>query len=283
MLSRVLELVQAQGWFDLTRPHEKTLYLTHGSAHCTILGRDGRPDTFVKFSDLIRLGGEAERCARASIDFRGLAPDFVGHVGDGPLEVLATRAERFRPLTGDMVRSGRDRAAVLAGLERFFTAMRATATAAPADHAWYPGMRHYFEAQGLGGEAARTLRELEPLLPTLPAMPQHGDFVINNLGLRPDRSLVVFDWEDHAAIALPGLDLFTLQTSLARALAEQGLDHPGLAAADRALLCRAMGIAPELYDRLRPACALAFRYLKRNYAPGIRERADELIAEALAA
>ena len=75
---------------------------------------------------------------------------------------------------------------------------------------------------------------LRAALQTLPPLPQHGDLVLNNLGLRPDRGLVVFDWEDYAATSLPGLDLFTLENSIQQDLEAQssmsraGLSRPAL-------------------------------------------------------
>jgi thiamine kinase-like enzyme len=43
----------------------------------------------------------------------------------------------------------------------------------------------------------------------LPEVPQHGDFVHNNLGRARD-TLYVFDWEDYGKVCLPGFDLAML-------------------------------------------------------------------------
>lgn len=40
----------------------------------------------------------------------------------------------------------------------------------------------------------------------LPRILQHGDFTVNNLGLRRHRP-VIYDWEDYAAVDLPGFDV----------------------------------------------------------------------------
>jgi len=42
---------------------------------------------------------------------------------------------------------------------------------------------------------------------------QHGDFVLNNLGIH-NRQLIIFDWEDYGIIQLPGFDLATFLSAL---------------------------------------------------------------------
>jgi aminoglycoside phosphotransferase (APT) family kinase protein len=48
----------------------------------------------------------------------------------------------------------------------------------------------------------------------LPRVFQHGDFCLDNLIARPDRSVVVIDWEDFGAVGLPAYDLVSLFVSL---------------------------------------------------------------------
>ena len=44
--------------------------------------------------------------------------------------------------------------------------------------------------------------------------------------------------------------------------------------------CQALGIDARRYRELRPAYALAFRYIKRNYGPDVQARLDRLIVAA---
>lgn len=282
MLTRVLALVQAEGWFDTATPFEKTIYLTHGAAHGAVLGRNGQPDTFVKFTEDASLALEAARCRHGSDDFRGIAPRYLGHVARPALEVLVTQAESHSPVTADRLRAAGVRARLQAGLERYFELMRAAGgrtPPAPDEGGWFDDLVHYFAAASRSPAAADALALLRAERATLPPMRQHGDLVANNLGLRPDGSLVVFDWEDYGAVDLSGLDLFTLEMSLGGAMEVQPAPaHRAAPPIDVARCCAALGLAPDVYRRLAPAYALVFRYLKRNYSPEVRERVDALLA-----
>ena len=48
----------------------------------------------------------------------------------------------------------------------------------------------------------------------LPQLPQHGDFCVDNLLVRPDGRIVVIDWEEFGAVRLPAYDLLTLFASM---------------------------------------------------------------------
>jgi len=274
MLSTVLELVDERGWFDTATPHEKAIHLTRGHCLWMLLSRGGKLHTHVKFSDCLSLEVEAARCAAASRSYPELAPRFVGYARHRGIDILvssAVESAAIDPMTfGDQLPPG---------LADYFSAMpraRAAAdAAATANAALLEKVAHYFEAHPLAALARQWLEpsRLGPIA-DLATMPQHGDFVLNNLGRLPTGRLVVFDWEDYGAVSLPGLDLFTLELSLA--------DRRGLApargrAADRPLAreaCAAMGLPQSDYDRLMPLYALVFRYLKRNYGPEVRERMD---------
>lgn len=281
MLKRVLDIVGTEDWFDTAQPFEKTILLTHGAAHCVTLSRAGRPELFVKFSELTSLATEAQRCRRASGDFAGVAPGFVGYLARAGLDVLATKAESFGHVTAELLGQRGARVRVLNGLERYFTLMRAAApqaAAAPGPAHGFDDLAAYFATANGTPCTAAAIELLRHAMPQLPAMPQHGDLVTNNLGLRPDGSLVVFDWEDYGALTLPGLDLFTLETSLRAPAAARGAGG-GMSAQAVERCCAALELAPDAYRRLAPAYALAFRYLKRNYSPEIRARIDALLEQ----
>ena len=130
--------------------------------------------------------------------------------------------------------------------------------------------------------AAIGLQRLTQALPSLPALPQHGDLVLNNLGLRPNRELVIFDWEDYGAVMLPGLDLFTLDNSIRQDLDLRRASSPSPTSAcglDIGRLAAALGLSRQLYEELKLSYALVFRYLKRNYSAEVRARVDELIRD----
>jgi hypothetical protein len=281
MLNEVLRIAHVQRWFDTSAPFEKAVYLSQGASLWMVLTRGGRPDTFVKFSHLVSLATEAERCAMASRCHPEHAPRFVGHHAEGSMHVLASRAVQFRSVTATMTESRGDAAAVKAGLLRYFARTRALAGAESATHArWLSEVQAYFASHPLQTLAEPALRHLRLRLGEMPATHQHGDLVVNNLGLGPARELILFDWEDFGAVALPGLDLFTLEQAFeheAELAAARGQRSTPRHMLDVAACCAAMGLAPSLYEELRLCYALVFRYIKRNYGPEIQGRLDRLI------
>ncbi|MBN8507270.1 MAG: hypothetical protein J0L57_01515 [Burkholderiales bacterium] len=281
-MSEVLATIHARGWFDTSRVYAKNIYLSQGASLSMVLTRHGRPDTFVKFSDLVDLEIEAERCAAAARAYPDHAPHFVGYARSGVLNLLVTRAVDFAAVTVDVLGSAQDAPAVREGLIRFFQRARSLGSPKqePQPRPWWRSVHDFYREHPLRDLAEPALDELGPLLCRLPSIPQHGDLVMNNLGICDDRQLVVFDWEDFGAVALPGLDLFTLEYSFgqaadwARAHGRAGdLSH----AFDPTALQEALGLDPDAYSRLRLPCALVFRYLKRNYGPDIQARLEEVI------
>jgi hypothetical protein len=128
-------------------------------------------------------------------------------------------------------------------------------------------------------------RELE----ALGTVPQHGDFVSNNLGVADSR-LVIFDWEDFGKVSLPGLDLCTLVVSAMEVMA----DGAGALAEDKGLVaerfsplvepaCKALDIDVAQFWRLLPLYLLAFLLLKQGYATEVRQRIGAILRRVCAA
>ena len=285
MLNQVLGIVESERWFDTRQPFEKTLYLSQGSSQCVLLSRNGVPDTFVKFSNLINLAVEAGRCRLSHERFPGHTAAFLGYAERHSLQVLATRAVGFVPVSGTMMFGSRLGGSVQLGLEDLFRQMNegpAAASSRQQGHAWFEGLQSYFDGHELQATAAIGMQRLAQALPSLPALSQHGDLVLNNLGLRPNRELVIFDWEDYGAVMLPGLDLFTLDNSIRQDLDLRRATSPSPRSAcglDVGRLTAALGLSRQLYEELKLGYALVFRYLKRNYNAEVRARVDQLIHE----
>lgn len=290
MIDQVLDLVAARQWFDRSRPFEVSINLTQGACLWLLLTRRGVCDTYVKFSDCVDLHQEAGRAAAASARYPGLAPAFIGHASHGSLQVLVCQAVPYRRLSPTQLFHPRQGRRALADLLGYFDAMqRPRAVQAPglsaaieptellrALHTYFAGQPSAALAQRwLPGDALSRLASLEPHA-------QHGDLVLNNIGVTPSGAAVIFDWEDLSASWLTGLDLFTLELSLAG-------DAERLFAARRqpqspisglvARACEAMRLRRDDYETLTPLYALVFRYLKRNYGPGVRERMDMLLRD----
>ena len=290
MLNRVLDAVAAQGWFDTSLPFEKTVNLTQGPCLWLMLTRNGVSDTYVKFSECASLEREAQRCAAARRSYPTLVPRFVGYLRQdvpGSLDVLVCRAVEFRALNVRSLQHGAAQSRVFQDLHQYFVAMPATRLALELtpirNTALVQSLGAYFDDHALAPLARRWLRSDAVRRATeLPEMPQHGDLVLNNFGQLNDGASVVFDWEDFGASCLPGLDLFTLELSLAGNAENlySGRECP-MSSIQQFVrgACQAMQLDFNDYCTLTTVYALVFRHLKRNYGPGVRERMDRLLQD----
>jgi hypothetical protein len=125
----------------------------------------------------------------------------------------------------------------------------------------------------------RGTRELD----ALGVSPQHGDFVLSNLGIAAHR-LVIFDWEDFGKICLPGFDLCTLVISSID-LETDDLDclvEGRGPLVDRLSVvvmpaCKALGIEAAQFWHAFPLYLLTFLYLKDAYATDVRRRIESCL------
>lgn len=282
MLDAVMAVVSDHGWFDVQRAYERSIYTSRGASLWMVLTRHGQPDTFVKFSDLVDLEQESTRCAEAAHCFPDQAPHFLGFARQGALNVLATRALDFEAVTVDNLGESAVVNAVSTGLVQFFRQSRSLSVepGSPLHRPWLEALNAYYANHSLSNLAQPALARLGQMMAGLRGTPQHGDLVMNNLGVKKNGGLAIFDWEDFGSIWLPGLDLFTLEYSFAQedAWARQRGSPAGTPTAlDIRAMVGAMGLSIEQMDNLRLPCALAFRYIKRNYGPDIQSRLDAFI------
>lgn len=112
---------------------------------------------------------------------------------------------------------------------------------------------------------------------------QHGDFVLNNLGIAEEH-LLVFDWEDYEECRLQGMDLALLSLSIIGMNPEGAMAFfrsqkaQGLAcAAFSDLGGEAIGMNHQALASALPIYLIAFRYLKRNYGTAVRDRIDRIL------
>ena len=289
MLNAVIGALVSRGWFDTHQPYEKVVLLTRGSGVSMLLTRSGMLDTHVKFSESADLGDEAERCAAACRSYPRLAARFVGHVRQDGLDILATQAVEHVALSAQGLAQSDLASPVLRGLVDYFGSIR-SAHAPPlpsalANRDLVPTLRQFFADLPIAPLALRWLDDrLHARVCGLPDQAQHGDLVVNNLGLAAN-GLVIFDWEDFGRLSVPGLDLYTLRMSAgwglpaARAAAAPHLRHlPALVQR----LCAAQGQALADFESLIPLYLLAFRFLKRAYGPEVRARMDRWLLSCLA-
>ena len=288
MLNAVIGALVSRGWFDTHQPYEKVVLLTRGSGVSMLLTRSGRLDTHVKFSESTDLAEEARRCAAASLAYPGLAASFVGYVKQDGLDILATRAVEHVALSPQGLARADPGEPVMRGLLDYFGAMR-SAQAPPlpsvvANRDLVPTLRQFFAALPVAPQALNWLDDrLHARVRDLPDQPQHGDFVVNNLGLGA-AGLVIFDWEDFGRLNLPGLDVYTLRMSagwgLPAMLAAVGPSQQYLPPLVQRL-CAVLGLALADFEALIPLYLLAFRFLKQAYGAEVRARMDNLLSACL--
>jgi hypothetical protein len=285
VLNRVLDLLAQQRWFDTRTPYEHTIHLTRGACLWMLLSRRGVCDTYVKFTERMSLREEAARYAAASRSYPSLVPSFVGHATDGALEILVCRAIDYRAVERRWLLDAGARDRPIGDLVAYFEAMpgaRAHGHGAPNTQL-LSAIADYHAGRALNPLARRWLDdEAAERVAALTPMPQHGDLVLNNIGRTDADRLVLFDWEDFGAVSLPGLDLFTLELSLAGQPSQLRASRSRRSAGMRRLVddaCAAMQLARADYEVLTPIYALAFRYLKRNYGDDVRERLDQVLRD----
>jgi hypothetical protein len=148
----------------------------------------------------------------------------------------------------------------------------------------------HFSSSGLSRVADACITQATALgIESMATRPQHGDFVLNNIGRAGDR-LVVFDWEDYGKVSLPGLDIFTLCFSMLEGAGDalHSMMRPDIRLAPAAAVfleraCGGQGIDLAMFRRLAPFYLLVFLYLKRNYGASVQHRLTALLSKLCSA
>ena len=241
----------------------------------------------VKTSDVFSLREEVRVYHAAFGTYRAYMPRPLGYCVRDGWQIFACEGVTHRPLLPHhVVRGG---GTMLAG---FFAAARSGRR--PGVGGAHHSLLARLEAAYAGSRFDAVLAPWRTAaghieLAALGDSPQHGDFVLNNLGLRHE-GLVVFDWEDFGKVALPGLDLCTLLVSAidadaptaADALTGRGVPGRSLASAAETA-CAALGLTVGQFHRLVPLYLLAFLQLKQAYATAVHDRIARLLERVCAA
>ncbi len=121
-------------------------------------------------------------------------------------------------------------------------------------------------------------------LESMACVPQHGDFVQNNIASSSGK-LVIFDWEDFGKSYLLGVDICSLCFSVAPRLdamqrlmaTGNGTGPPLVAFANRA--CVLSGLDWDVFRCLIPLYLVVFLYSKREYDPAAQERIAAMVQQ----
>jgi hypothetical protein len=125
---------------------------------------------------------------------------------------------------------------------------------------------------------------IRSLAERLPPILQHGDFAVNNIGVR-EGALVFFDWEDFGEIDLPGFDVAVLLLSLndfSMSALVAKLDAAGSVEADIVRSgCNSLGMSAADFMDLFPAYASLYISTKSRlgYPAAVTGRIAAALAE----
>lgn len=235
----------------------------------------------IKVKECGRWPNEYPNYCNAARIFPQFVPEILAREFKNDREIIVFRGiPHRRILAGSLSRNGRLEREIIRFFQTSSTAARVAEPVVP--HCVF--LRQVEDRAGDGTCAAIVREWIESArLDALPHIRQHGDLVMNNLGLT-GAGLVVFDWEDFGRIAIPGLDLCTLLASdtefnTAKVLAIiDGSDHPPDCYAP--LMennCLAVGLTPELFRQLIPLYLVIFLDLKSDYGTAIATIVRNLI------
>lgn len=196
-------------------------------------------------------------------------------------DVFVAQGVPHKPIIFDAQGKGRKFDEMLYDLDQFFRLSVNTTIApesSPSLDLFLGRLEDYFNTSSISTLASKRIAESRHLgVCNMATIPQHGDFVLNNLahcGNQP----IVFDWEDYEKYFLPGFDLCTFCFSAASDVAELQSLMQSPRVPDTALgtvvrhACVALNIDPDLFRRLIPVYLLGFLHAKRNYSANVRSR-----------
>ena len=225
---------------------------------------------------------EYDKCSNGWRRFPQYAPEPLGQYFRHDWEIIIVRGIAHRPvLIGDIAKNKHDLVQKLIGF--FATSTEVVSMKKPLEshRTFLRGVRD----RAIDPAAAAVVNKWMSTdeLDHLPHISQHGDFVVNNLGIGGSR-LVVFDWEDFDRVALPGFDLCTALASDTRLTPERmrAVMHStgGVSQPYETLLrtvCPLLGLTPDGFRRMIPLYLAIFLDLKRNYGEAVQAAVRKLI------
>jgi hypothetical protein len=259
---------------------EPAYHITLISPRFINIGALTRPDghLHIRVKELGIVPDEYENHCNAWRAFPQYVAEPLGRCVDGEWEIFVVRGIPHRSVPAGAVASGTS--SLVSELVAFMNASSKSARVATPRESHTAMLRRIHERTNdlICAEIVAEWIAAEPL-DELPHIQQHGDFVVNNLGLT-DSGLCVFDWEDYGRIALPGFDLCTLLASDAkfdpdamRNLIPRTGHGTNVYADLLDQACPKIGLTPETFLKLIPLYLVMFLDLKRdhqNYGNAIR-------------
>lgn len=287
LLNIIIQTLADCGWFDIKTPYEKQFHLTRGSSAYMLLTRGGVFDTYVKFTEYLDFSEEALRSQAAHLSYPDLTARFKGRAVASGVDMLVSQAVEFQTISKyNILNEARD-LNCRNGLQQYFSSMalaRIPSGVPTVKNVDLPNiLRDYFDSHQLRAAAFRWLDQdwLDQSVSSLHSCPQHGDFVMNNIGINTS-GLVLFDWEDFGRTQLPGLDLYSLLLSIGLGGVRRIQDYEGNNSQFPSFikkLCLAMNLSEQTFETLIPFYLLTLLYLRREFGQSSLKRIETLLTE----
>jgi Phosphotransferase enzyme family len=268
-------------------PHYN-INLTIGDAFAISAFLDPRSFMQIKASQFIDLRNEHQAYLRAWQDYPELVPQPLACVEREGWYYMISNGIVHKPFPlGLLQRYSGPRTPQIQDLLYYFESSqrRAQANQAQSHGEYFDVIEAYFAETEYATIASHWFKYArQQNWQDLSQVPQHGDFVPNNLACSRGR-LVIFDWEDYGKVTLPGLDLATLVISVLGNDLEQlrsfvhtePQKHNYRFATFARDATTRLGMEFNEFRRQIPFYLLVFLYLKRNYGEGVRERFGSLL------
>ena len=282
MLAEVTGILREHDLLDpADEPHYNITLVTKNVLNLSAFTRGG-----VFFHKRVKecgaLPAEYDSLSNASRLFPRHAPEPLGRYFKNDREIIVLRGISHRPVSARSIAS--DKHALVRQISGFFEAASVSARVVkPVDS--HRAYLRQLQERTTEPACAAIVREwvATERIDDLPHIGQHGDFVLNNLGLT-DTGMVVFDWEDFGRITFPGLDLCTvlasdMELNADRLRAMIGGDGalPDNYARLLAKSCPVIGLTPQLFRQLIPLYLVIFLDLKKDYGTAIYRIVNQLI------
>ncbi len=220
--------------------------------------------------------------------YGAMVPKPLGRMMVNGWDVFVAQGVPHKPIIFNAQGKGRKFDGMLHDLVQFFRlSVNTTNTpeSLPSHDFFLDRLEDYFNTSSISKLARKRIAESRHLgVCDLPTIPQHGDFVLNNLahcGNQP----IVFDWEDYEKYFLPGFDLCTFCFSAASGVEDlQSLMRsPRIPCTALGTVvrhaCAALNIHPDLFRRLIPLYLLGFLHAKRNYSANVQSRITAVLTQ----
>jgi hypothetical protein len=249
----------------------------------------------LKASEFIDLGKQYDAYRRAWSDYPAYVPRPLGYCARDGWSIIVSEgvphvAVRRTDVLGSLWRGAGDLAAQLWAYFGSRPCHGDVLSEHDGQDALVSNLAAHFSSSAMSRVADACIAQAIALgIEAMAKRPQHGDFVLNNIGRAGDR-LVVFDWEDYGKVSLPGLDIFTLCFSMLEGAGDalHAMMRPDFRLAPAAAVfleraCGGQGIDLAMFRRLAPFYLLVFLYLKRNYGASVQHRITTLLSKLCSA